>query len=476
MLTKRKKIIIIVLSAVAIFLIAFTPIPKTFELGEGTALSLNSLTYKVVIWDMFDGSLKPYKETDFLFSPNNFTDTETIWENKENNLRTQGYGAISALFTVKKIENGCVFWINEITNDGNAIADCIITDKDIEDFGSDISSENITVGTVLDISFDGFILETYPCSLGRIYKIKQVDIKTTVTGEKPIIDNTDVSQPQEETVTSSTDDTESQDTIYNNDNSSSSNISSTSSTSNTSSTPSEYYAPNFWEQTIHCYDEYYDSTSNIYIPYMVIEPKEYDPNKKYPVILFLHGAGYRYQKIKGYDVNNLQIQTLSNSYSYNYQWMEQALIIAPHISVNDWWDFGSNSDGSLDAAMRIFEKVISEYSCDSSRYYVTGGSMGGYATWAVAAKYNDVFAAAMPMCGWWDTSDAYRLTDMPIRIIHGTADTTVSVRKSKEMYNAIKSAGGNKVQLALYEGSEHDVWRAAYFDEETFEWLFSQYK
>ena len=124
--------------------------------------------------------------------------------------------------------------------------------------------------------------------------------------------------------------------------------------------------------------------------------------------------------------------------------------------------------------MRIFEKVTSEYSCDSNRYYVTGGSMGGYATWQVAVKYNNIFVAAMPMCGWWNPNDATHLKDMPIRIIHGTADTTVSVEKSKSMYNAIKSAGGQKVVLSLYEGAEHDVWREAYFDAETWEWLFAQ--
>ena len=477
-MTKRKKIIIIISSVVAFFLIAFTPIPKRIELTDGSALSFNSLTYKIVIWDMFDDSQKPYNETEIFFLSNNFTKTESLWENKENDLRSKGYGTVSVVFSVEKIENGWI-WIKEFTSDENAITDCVITDKEIEEYGNNISVKDITVGSVLDIHFNGLVLESYPCTLSGIYKIKKIDAKETVTGEIPTTDNNGTSHSNEENVTSSNVNTESQKTDdINSDNSSSSSDSSISSSTDTSSTVSsqEYIFHNFWEQNIHTYDKYYDDISNINIPYMVIEPKDYDTNKEYPVILFLHGAGYRYESINGYDVNQLQIQTLSNSFSYNYQWMQQALIIAPHISENDWWDFGPNSDGSLDAAMRIFEKVTSEYSCDSNRYYVTGGSMGGYATWAVAVKYSDVFAAAMPMCGWWNTADAHLLTNMPIRIIHGTADTTVSVNKSKEMYNAIKSAGGNNVELALYEGSEHDVWRAAYFDAETFEWLFSQHK
>ena len=190
----------------------------------------------------------------------------------------------------------------------------------------------------------------------------------------------------------------------------------------------------------------------------------------------MHGAGYRFNSHDDSNFNELQVSTLVSSYIFNYEWLTKAIIIAPQISTSDWWDFGQNSNGSLDAAMRIFEKVTSEYSCDSNRYYVTGGSMGGYATWQVVAKYNNLFAAAMPMCGWWTPSDACRLIDMPIRIIHGTADSTVSVEKSKSMYNAIKAAGGQKVVLSLYEGAEHDVWRNAYYDADTWNWLFSQKK
>ena len=194
------------------------------------------------------------------------------------------------------------------------------------------------------------------------------------------------------------------------------------------------------------------------------------------MILFLHGAGYRFNSPNDSDYNKLQVSTLVSSYIFSYEWLNKAIIVAPQISTKDWWDFGQNANGPLDAAMRIFDKVTSEYSCDNSRYYVTGGSMGGYATWQVAAKYNDVFAAAMPMCGWWTPSDAPRLLDMPIRIIHGTADSTVSVERSKLMYNAIKLNGGQKVVLSLYEDAEHDVWRQAYYDKETWEWLFSQKK
>lgn len=102
--------------------------------------------------------------------------------------------------------------------------------------------------------------------------------------------------------------------------------------------------------------------------------------------------------------------------------------------------------------------------------------MGGYGTWQVATRYNDVFAAAMPLCGWWIPDSAPQLLDIPIRIIHGTDDGTVSVNNSIEMYDAIVNAGGTKAILKLYENVDHDVWTPSYKDEETWEWLFSQKK
>ena len=478
-MTKRKKILLIVLPIVALFLILFTPIPKTETLSEGSALTLNSLTYKVVVWDTFNVSQKPYNKTEFFLLPNNFTNTQLIWEEKENDLRKQGYGAISIIVSVEKIENNRI-WIKELTNDKNAINNVVIDFNDIEKYGKDITTNDIKENTLLKISCDGMVLESYPSLLGRIYSIKLVAAKTneTIISNSPTDDNTgsevQVESSSQETTTSNaptssnTESIQSQSSVPDN--------SSSVETSTTTSQEDDVFVPLFWDQTMHNFDDHYDDVSNIHIPYRVIEPYNYDPNQKYPVILFLHGAGYRFNTSDDVDFNKLQVSTLASSFIFNYEWLNKAIIIAPQISKNDWWDFGQNSNGSLDAAMRIFEKVTSEYSCDSSRYYVTGGSMGGYATWQVAVKYKDVFAAAMPMCGWWTPSDATRLVDMPIRIIHGTADSTVSVERSKLMYNAIKDAGGQKVVLSLYEGAEHDVWRQAYLDAETWEWLFSQKK
>lgn len=477
-MTKRKKILLIVLPIVVLLLILFTPIPKTEKTQEGTATSLNSITYKVVFWNLYENSSKPYKKTELILPPNNFSSAQSIFEKRENDLKNKGYGAISIIVTIEKIENELI-WIREISNDTNTISSVVINFDDIEKYGKEITAEDIKEDILLKISFDGLLLKSYPATFCNIYSIKLINTKNTETiVNTPPTEDNNSSKTQ---INNSNQETTSNTTTSNNTQSSQIQNSVTETTSNvetntTTSQEDDVFYMSFWDQKMRSYNDYYDDISKIYIPYRVIEPHNYDPNQKYPVILFLHGAGYRFNSIYDGNVNKRQLGTLESSFIFNCEWTTKSIIVAPHISVNDWWDFGPNSDGTLDAAMRIFEKVISEYSCDSNRFYVTGGSMGGYATWQVAVKHNDIFAAAMPMCGWWSTSDAPQLSDMPIRIIHGTADSTVSVESSIIMYDAIKQAGSQKVVLSLYDGAEHDVWRQAYFDAETWDWLFAQKK
>lgn len=476
-MAKSKKVLITIIPIFVLVLILFTPIPKNETLLEGTATSLNSITYKIIFWNLFEDSDKPYNKTELVLPPNNFSSVQTILETREDDLKNEGYGAISVTVSVEKIENDWI-WIKELSNDKNSIKDTIISMNSIQKYGKNIATEDIKENILLKITSDGLILESYPSKFSRIYSIELVNVKTTETivNTPPTEDNNSseaqTENPSQETTTSdvttssNTQSTYTQSSVHEN----------TSSVITSSTTSQDSYVPLFWNQTMHRFDDYYDEISNINIPYRVIEPRDYDPNKQYPVILFLHGAGERYNGVNDVTKNKAQVSALINSYFYNYEWVNQALIIAPQISINDWWNFGYNDDGTLDAAMRIFEKVTSEYSCDSSRYYVTGLSMGGYGTWQVATRYNDVFAAAMPLCGWWIPDSAPQLLDIPIRIIHGTDDGTVSVNNSIEMYDAIVNAGGTKAILKLYENVDHDVWTPSYKDEETWEWLFSQKK
>ena len=111
-----------------------------------------------------------------------------------------------------------------------------------------------------------------------------------------------------------------------------------------------------------------------------------------------------------------------------------------------------------------------------------GLSMGGYATWDLLARYPDVFAAGIPICGSGPIDKVNVLKEIPIYAFHGKLDPLVPYEGSLYMVNAILEAGGERVLLKTYENGYHDIWNQAITFEgderipALAEWLFSQSK
>ncbi|MBO5358819.1 MAG: dienelactone hydrolase family protein [Clostridia bacterium] len=217
---------------------------------------------------------------------------------------------------------------------------------------------------------------------------------------------------------------------------------------------------------------FYDSKNGNSLPYALYIPKDYSASKKYPVILFLHGAGEL-----GND-NQKQLNNIRNMFTYNGDFISQCILICPQTSV--WWNldrqYTGDQGGTLGSALHLLEKIQKTYSCDKNRIYVTGLSMGGYATWDILESYGDIFAAGVPLCGGGNSGNGAAFVDIPIRIYHGTNDPTVSFNNSQNMFNAIKAAGGEKVSLYPLNGVGHDAWNPAYRDRDLFSWMFAQNK
>ena len=102
--------------------------------------------------------------------------------------------------------------------------------------------------------------------------------------------------------------------------------------------------------------------------------------------------------------------------------------------------------------------------------------MGGYGTWELITRNPEVFAAAIPVCGAGIPSMADRLIDIAIWAFHGEADPTVPVSGTRDMEEAIKAAGGTKIQATYFPGVAHNSWIPAFATEELIDWLFSQSK
>lgn len=203
--------------------------------------------------------------------------------------------------------------------------------------------------------------------------------------------------------------------------------------------------------------------------YVLYVPPSYDPAKRWPAILFLHGSGER-----GTD-NRRQINQGLGPAIRKDPGRCPAIVIFPQaeskdlIPVNVWAP--TAPDGKR--ALAILDRTLDEYSIDTDRIYLTGISMGGIGTWKQAIADPKRWAALVPICGGGDQQEAHRIAHLPVWCFHGTADTTVPIAFSRIMIQAIQKAGGTP-RFTEYPEVGHASWRPAYDEPELWSWLFAQ--
>jgi len=201
------------------------------------------------------------------------------------------------------------------------------------------------------------------------------------------------------------------------------------------------------------------------VAYLLYLPKGYDAasEKKAPMMLFLHGRG---------ESNG----PLSLVAKWGPPKMAAAgadlpyVMVSPQCPKEDYW----NSTVQLDRLTELMDHVASNYVVDEKKTYLTGLSMGGYGSWALAAKHPTKFAAVAPICGGGKADFAESLKDVPIWAWHGDQDGAVPFKLSVEMVDAIKEAGGTKVKFTSLEGIGHNCWSSAYATPQLYQWMMQQ--
>jgi predicted peptidase len=216
------------------------------------------------------------------------------------------------------------------------------------------------------------------------------------------------------------------------------------------------------------------TTKSDTMPYGILEPVKIESNEKYPLVIFLHGAGER-----GND-NSTHLKFIQILYSRNVLMKYPSFVLAPQCPLKESWsDFMSGKPFSqtptrpMQLCLEILEKVIKEYPVDPSRIYVTGLSMGGFGTWDLITRFPNRFAAAVPICGGGDEKKVSLIKHIPIWAFHGALDGTVPPQKSRRMIEALWSAGASP-GYTEYPNVEHNSWYKAYKDPHLPAWLFQQ--
>jgi predicted peptidase len=215
------------------------------------------------------------------------------------------------------------------------------------------------------------------------------------------------------------------------------------------------------------------------VRYRWAAPEKLEEGKRYPLVLFLHGAGER-----GTD-NTAQIKhgvgpLLEGAAALG----EATFLIAPQCPPGLWWAppaedrvrlaAPGGENPLLESVIELVAKLMAEHPVDPARFYVTGLSMGGFGTWDLLARVSPGrIAAAMPVCGGGDPESAEKFKDVPVWAFHGEDDQVVPVAATRKMIDALEKAGG-KPKVTIYPGVQHDSWTATYADKEAIRWMFSQ--
>src|SRR5437016_317959 len=209
-------------------------------------------------------------------------------------------------------------------------------------------------------------------------------------------------------------------------------------------------------------------TKTVTAEYLLSLPRDYDgrSRKRWPLILFLHGAGER-----GADISKVAMHGPPKLARQGKDF--PFIIVSPQCPANQLWD--------NDVLLALLDVVEEKYRVDASRVYLTGLSMGGYGTWSLGLTHPEKFAAIAPICGGGDPivlmlagpRKVAAIKSLGVWAFHGGKDPVVRPEESERMAEALRKFGCKEVELTVYPEAQHDSWTETYNNPKLYEWFLA---
>ena len=219
----------------------------------------------------------------------------------------------------------------------------------------------------------------------------------------------------------------------------------------------------------------YHSAGGETMQYRLFVPPGYSAAKKYPIVLWLHGANGRgsdnLRQILGGNLLGTHVWTASE-----IQNKDPVFVLAPQVENTKTWSRPHVNTGmpvSLRVAFEILDAIENEYSIDRDREYIAGQSMGGEGVWAALALARGRFAAAIALCSDGFDNEIKPDAKVPVWIFQGEADPVVPVGRVRKWVAALREAGGSPKYTEV-AGVGHNVWDTAFANPDAATWLLSQ--
>lgn len=202
------------------------------------------------------------------------------------------------------------------------------------------------------------------------------------------------------------------------------------------------------------------------VSYLLFLPEGYDAKaqKRWPLILFLHGSGER-------GTNIWKVATHGPPRNVAQHPDFPFIVVSPQCPEHQVW--------SREVLLALLNQVTAQYAVDVNRIYLTGLSMGGYGAWDLGLAYPEKFAAIAPICGGGELisvilssrENGPALKSLGVWAFHGGKDPVVPLEESQRMIDALKKVGVQDVKLTVYPEAQHDAWTQTYNNPQLYEWL-----
>jgi len=198
------------------------------------------------------------------------------------------------------------------------------------------------------------------------------------------------------------------------------------------------------------------------VPFQVYVPSNWTPDRKWPLVVALHGANLDETNMLGRDGGRMQkvaeqhgfVVVAPLGYRLNSAYgsergMSRAI-------VGDQVERRQRSEQDVLQVIRIIQ---GEYNIDPRRQYLTGNSMGGGGTWWIGGRYPDMWAAIAPGAyGGVLPEDAPNLGRMPILAVVGDKDELGMLDRVKASVATLRAAGVNPEYLEVPGGTHSSAY------------------
>jgi len=223
-------------------------------------------------------------------------------------------------------------------------------------------------------------------------------------------------------------------------------------------------------QTSHSFQR--KITKTIKSDYLLFLPKNYNAKAKkqrWPLILFLHGAGERGTNVWRADIHG-PTKYVAEHPDFPF------ILVSPICPADQIW--------SNEVLINLLDAIIANQKVDTNRIYLTGLSMGGFGAWSLGLAHPERFAAIVPICGGGDIlpvelaklgyttpEKKAALKTLPVWAFHGAKDTVIPMSESGHMIEALKLLGVEEIKFTVYPEAQHNSWTETYSNPEVYNWL-----